>query len=117
MVNAPANLKMLEINPAKLRIYASKRISMTLPVSVSTQNVLPDGYSLQKITIIPSSVRVLVDSRLNLEQIRLETEPIDLQRISSSTMFETRVVPIAGVAFPDGRSPSVRVSIKVKKKS
>ena len=116
MINAPSNFKIIDISPAKIRVSASRRIPLTLPVRVTTRNSLPDGYSLQRITIQPSSVRVLLDSRFKREEIRLETEPIDLRRITFSTTFETRVAPIAGVAFPDGQPPGVRVNIKIKKK-
>ena len=115
MVNTPSNVKILEISPPKMSILASRRIPMSLPVSVSTRNSLPEGYSLQKITIFPFSAQVLVDSRKKPEQIRLKTEPIDLQRITSSTTLDTRVAPIAGVAFPNGEPPRIRVFIKIKK--
>jgi hypothetical protein len=64
----------------------------------------------------PASVRVMMDPRMKSEEINLETEPIDLQNISSSVTMALKVVPTTGVSFPDGQSPQVRATIRVKKK-
>ena len=117
MLNAPSSLSVTEITPARIRVYASKLLSYTLPVNAITRNSLPNDLSLQKITIAPSTIKVLIDSRLRPDQVKIETEPIDLQKISSTTSTETKVVLPVGVSFPDGKASFVQVAIKVKKKS
>jgi YbbR domain-containing protein len=67
-------------------------------------------------SITPSKVRVLISSHSKPEQIKIETEPIDLQKIFFTTTLDTKIVLPAGVSFPDGKSPAARVIIKVKKK-
>ncbi|MEN6332054.1 MAG: diadenylate cyclase [Smithella sp.] len=116
MLNTPSNLSVAEIMPARIRVYASKLITYTLPVHVSVQNSLPRNLSLQKITVTPSTVKVLIDPRINPDRIRIETEPIDLQEILTTTTVSTKVVLPVGVSFPDGKSPSISATIKVKKK-
>lgn len=117
MLNTPSNLSVMEINPGKIRIYASRLIAYTLPVSVTTHNTLPEGLVLQKITVTPSTVKVMVDTRLYPEHIRLTTEPIDLQKIFSSTAIYTKVILPAGIFFTNGKAPNVYVTLKVKKKT
>jgi diadenylate cyclase len=117
MVNAPSNLTIAEIIPGKIRVYASKLISYTLPVNIITQNSLPGNLSLQKIVITPSTIKVLVDSHLRPDQIKIETEPIDLQKISSTTSVAVKIILPIGVSFPEGKAATGRVVIKVKKKS
>lgn len=117
MLNAPSSLSVAEITPGRIRVYASKLLPYTLPVNIITRNSLPRYISLQKIIITPSTVKVLVDSRLRHEQIRLETEPIDLQKITTTTAVNTKVVLPVGVSFPDGKIPSISAAIKVKTKS
>jgi diadenylate cyclase len=116
MVNTPSSLSVTEIAPDKIRVYASKLFSHTFPLNIITQNSLPKDLSLQKITASPSLIRLLIDSRLNPDQIRIETEPIDLQKISKTTYIDTKIVLPAGVSFPEGKSPVARVTIKVKRK-
>ncbi len=117
MVNAPSNLSITEIKPATIHIYATNLVSGTLPVKIVTVNSLPDNVSLQKMTISPPEVNVLYDSRINPARIKLKTEPIDLQKISLTTTIDTRVVLPEGVYFPEGKSPTTRVIVRVKKKS
>jgi diadenylate cyclase len=117
MVSAPSNLSITEITPGKIRVYASKLISYTLPVNLVTHNALPSNVSLEKIVIRPSTVKVLIDSHLRPDQIKIETEPIDLQKISSTTSVNTKFVLPVGVSFPDGKTPAISAIIKVKKKS
>ena len=116
MINAPSNLSVEEISPTKIRIYASKQVPANLTVSAATHNSLPDHLALQRITISPASVRVMMDPRLHPEDIKLLTQPIDLQTISSSLTLALKVIQPAGVSFPNGEAPSVRVAIRVKTK-
>lgn len=116
MVNAPSSLSIAGISPAKIRVYASKQVRAILPVHVVTRNRLPDDLTLQKIMLSPATVRVMMDPRMKSDEINLETEPIDLQNISSSVTMSLKVVPTTGVSFPDGQSPQVRATIRVKKK-
>lgn len=116
MVNAPSNLIVAEIKPATIYIYASKLITWTLPIKVNTQNHLPENISLQRISLTPTKVRVLLDPRVNPEKIKIETEPIDLQKIFFTTTIETNIILPADVYFPEGKPQTTRVIIKVKKK-
>jgi hypothetical protein len=117
MVNAPSNLPVADIIPSKIHVYASKSILWTFPVNVNTQNSLAEHLSLQRMSITPSKVRVLIGSNIKPEQIKIETEPIDLQKIFFTTTLDTKIVLPAGVSFPDGKSSAARVIIKVKKKA
>jgi diadenylate cyclase len=116
MVNAPSNLTVTEIKPATVYIYASKLIAWTLPVKVKTQNYLPENFSLQRIGFTPTKVHVLVDPRINPEKIMIETEPIDLQKISFTTTIEAKIILPTGVYFPEEKEQKTHVIIRVKKK-
>jgi uncharacterized protein (TIGR00159 family) len=117
MVNSPSNLSVTEIIPGRIHVYAAKLLSYTLPVNLVMRDYLPADISLQKIVLTPSTVKVLIDSRLRPEQIRIETEPIYLQKISSTTSVAAKIILPVGVSFPDGKMPAARVVIKVKKKT
>jgi uncharacterized protein (TIGR00159 family) len=117
MVNAPSSLTIADIVPSKIHVYASKSIPWTFPVQVNTQNSLSEHLALQRMSVTPSKVRVLIGSQVKPEQIKIETEPIDLQKIFFTTTLDTKIVLPAGVSFPDGKSLAASVIIKVKKKS
>jgi diadenylate cyclase len=117
MINVPSNLSVTEINPATIYIDASKLVALTLPVNIKTLNSLPGNVLLQKINFNPAHLRVLVDSKLEPEKINIETEPIDLQKIYFTTSFSVKLVLPSGVYLQDGKTATVNVTIKVKKKS
>jgi uncharacterized protein (TIGR00159 family) len=117
MVNAPSSLTVADIVPAKIHVYASKSIFWNFPVNINTQNSLPGNLSLQKISVTPSKVRVLIGSQAKPEEIKIETESIDLQKIFFTSTRDTKIILPAGVSFPDGQSPTARVLIKVKNKA
>jgi uncharacterized protein (TIGR00159 family) len=117
MVNAPSSLTIADIVPAKIHVYASQSIPWTFPVQVNTQNSLSEHLALQRMSVTPSKVHVLIGSQVKPEQIKIETEPIDLQKIFFTTTLDTKIVLPTGVSFPDGKSPTASVIIKVKKKA
>ena len=117
MINVPSNLSVTDISPAKIYIDASKLVAMALPVNIKTQNSLPDSVVLQKIYFNPPQLRVLVDSKIEPQQISIETEPINLQKIFFTTSFVAKIVLSSGVYLPEGKTANVNVTIKVKKKS
>ncbi len=116
MVNAPSNLTVADISPARIRIYASKLVPATVAVHLVTRNALPDDLVVQRISVNPTSVRVMIHPRLNPEDVRLETEPLDLQTISFSTTKTLTIASVAGIQFPNEKAPLVLVNIRVKKK-
>ena len=116
MINAPSNLSIAEITPGKIRVYASKLISYTLPVHITTRNSLPRNLSLQQITITPATVKILTEPHLRPDQIKIETEPIDLQKISATTLIPAKLSLPAGVSLAEGKTPAVRVTIRVRTK-
>ena len=117
MINVPSSLSVTDIIPSKIRVYASRYIPWTFPVYVNTQNSLSKNLSLQKISVAPSKVRVLISSQVKPDQIKIETESIDLQKIYFTTTLDTKIVLPAGVSFSDGKSPVASVLIKVKNKA
>ena len=117
MINAPSSLAVADIVPSKIHVYASKSIPWSFPVNINTQNSLAENLSLQKISVTPSKVLVLISSQAKPEEIKIETEPIDLQKIFFTTTLNAKIILPAGVSFPEGKSPTASVLIKVKHKA
>jgi diadenylate cyclase len=118
MLNIPFNLSVAEIVPSKIRVYSSKLLLYSLPVNFSVRNSLSANLYLQKVTLNPSIVKVLIDSHvIRPDQVKIEMEPIDLQQISSTTSVYKKLILPSGVSFPENKSPYAFVTIKVKKKT
>jgi uncharacterized protein (TIGR00159 family) len=115
MVKKPSSLTVVGINPTRLGMTASRLIKASLPVQVITEGRPPDGMSVQKITVAPPDVTVLIPGKLNQNGVRIRTEPIDLGKLTSSTTLEVRLIFPSHVQFAGEKPPVIKVTIKLKK--
>jgi YbbR domain-containing protein len=100
-INAPGSARIEFIRPAAVTLRLDREISKQVPVKVETQNLLPDGYEIEQITVTPATVQLSGPARL-LEDIEaVSTMPIDLDgRIRSINKRRIPLVPgdrMAGV--------------------
>jgi YbbR domain-containing protein len=115
MVKKPTSLTVVGISPAQIGMTASRLIQASLPIQVITEGRPPAGLSVQKISAAPPDVRVLIPGKLNQNGIRIRTEPIDLGKVTSTTTQEVRLIFPLHVQFEGGKTPVVKVTIKLKK--
>jgi len=77
MVKKPSNLTVVGISPAQIGMNVDRLIPVSLLVQVITEGRPPAGLSVQKISVTPSAVRVLIPGKLreNGQRIKTETHP------------------------------------------
>jgi diadenylate cyclase len=117
MVKTPSDLAVAGINPEKITVVTSRLIYMTVPIEVLTENAPPQGFAVQKITAIPSEVRILIPRRLRGKQIRILTEPIDLALLDVQRAFTPSLRYPTDIQFAGGKTPVVRVVFKTRQES
>jgi len=115
MIKAPSNLTIVGIKPNRIAVNASRFVSASIPVEVVTENALPAGLTIQKISVIPPYIRVLIPSKLYQSKIKIRTAPIDLKQITSTTTVIPKLIIPTEVHFEDKGKPSVKVVIKVRR--
>ena len=115
MVRKPSNLTVAGISPARIGITVSRLTAVSLPVVVSTEGRPPAGLSVQKISVSPATVRVLIPGRLRENGMRIRTETIDLKKVASSSSLQARLIPPPEVQFAGGKAPTATVTIRLKK--
>ena len=77
-VNAPGNARIDFIRPAAVTVRLDREIAKQVPVKVETQNLLHDGYEIEKITVAPPAVE-LSGPALRLADVEsIRTVPVDL---------------------------------------
>ncbi len=113
MVNTPSNLSVVEIKPGRIRITASPLIRLQVPVEVITENEPAPGFSVQKISVTPSSIGVLVPRTLRQTITRIRTEPIDLKSFGITRSVVPKLVLPAEVQFEASKPPPVRVTVRI----
>jgi YbbR domain-containing protein len=102
-INAPGNARIDFIRPATLTVRLDREITKQVPVKVETQNLLPDGYEIEKTVVTPATVELSGPAQIldNVESI--STAPVDLDgRIRSINKRRLVLVPgdnFAGVVL------------------
>ncbi|MGZ3607487.1 MAG: diadenylate cyclase, partial [Syntrophales bacterium] len=114
MIDAPSNLTIVGIKPSRITVFASRFVHISAPVEVVTENTPPPGVVIQKITVTPPSIAVLVPGKLLHTEIRIRTAPIDLRLLASTTTFAPRLIVPPEVQFESRKEPSVKVVIKTR---
>ena len=102
-VNAPGNARIDFIRPDQIAVRLDREITKQVPVKVETQNILPDGYEIEKIAVVPATILLSGPARRLAGIESVSTMPVDLDgRIRS---FSKRRIPLvagdamAGVAM------------------
>jgi YbbR domain-containing protein len=77
-VNAPGNARIDFIRPAVVTLRLDRKITKQVPVKVETQNLLPDGYEIEKIVVTPATVELSGPAQLINAVESISTVPVDL---------------------------------------
>jgi YbbR domain-containing protein len=109
----PSNVTVVDIKPSKIGFVARRLVRIEAPIEVRTSGALPEGLKLRKIDIVPASIQVITLSK-NIKNIKIVTEPINLEEISGTTKLAPRLIIPEEVASVNGRQPSVEVTIEIE---
>lgn len=115
MFRGPSNLTVVGITPPQLAMTASRLSEASLPVQVVTHGRPPEGYSVQKISVSPLEVAVLIAGKPQQNSIRIRTEPILLENVTATTTLDARLIAPSQVHFAGGKPPVVKITIHLKK--
>jgi YbbR domain-containing protein len=114
LIDAPSSLTIVGIKPSRITVIASRFVHVSVPVEVVTENAPPPGIAIQKITVTPPSIAVLVPGKLLHTKIRIRTAPIDLRPLTSTTTIAPKLIVPPEVQFEGRKEPSVKVVIKIR---
>lgn len=92
-VNIFGNARIDFIRPAVVTLRLDREIQKQVPVKVETQNLLPDGYEIEKTVVTPAAVLLSGPAQILDGVESVSTAPVDLDgRIRS---FNKRRLPLA----------------------
>ncbi|QTM97933.1 hypothetical protein ERJ70_00480 [Sediminibacillus dalangtanensis] len=83
-----------------------------VPVETVTRGELPDGYSIKSMEVEPSDVKVYAseENLANIEQI--ETEEIDLSKITEATTMEVSLAPSSDMRLVEPEQVKVQIELE-----
>jgi YbbR domain-containing protein len=102
-VNAPGNARIEFIRPSRIDLRLDQEITKQVPIRVETQNILPEGYEIERLSVLPAAVLLSgpAGKLANVESV--STMPIDLDgRIRSINKRRIALVPVdhaAGISM------------------
>lgn len=117
-INAPGNARIDFIRPAVLSVRLDREIAKQVPVKVETQNLLPDGYEIEKIVVTPATVELSGPEQRLADIESVSTVPVDLDgRIRSINKRRLALAPgdsLAGVVM---NPPAVTLDLAIVERS
>ena len=114
MVKAPSNLVVSGITPERIKVVTSRLLPLVVPIEVLTENAPPPGMVVEKISVTPPEVTVLIPRRLRGKRIRILTEPVDLSLLDVQKIFTPALRYPPEIQFTGGKTPVIRVVVKTR---
>ena len=117
-INAPGNARIEFIRPAAISVRLDREITKQVPVKVETQNLLPDGYEIEKIVVTPATVQLSGPDRRLADIESISTTPVDLDgRIRSINKRRIALAPGDLMAGVEIDPPAVTLDLTIVERS
>jgi len=117
-INAPGSARIDFIRPASVTLRLDREITKQVPVKVDTQNILPDGYEIEKMVITPATVEISGPAQRLGKIDSIRTIPIDLDgRIRSINQRRLPLVTHAQMTGVDLNPKSVTLDLTIIERS
>lgn len=117
-INAPGGARIDFIRPASITLRLDREITKQVPVKVETQNLLPDGYEIEKTVVTPATVELSGPAQLLDEVESISTVPVDLDgRIRSINKRRLQLVPGENFADVQIDPPAVTLDLAIVERS
>jgi diadenylate cyclase len=116
-VRVPAGVVLQRVHPRTVDVVARRLVETRLRVTAHTKGHLPRGMVLEALRVEPERVTVLVPAKGRPLTHSLETVPLDLSELRTTTTVERRVPLPADVDSLDGSPLTVKVTAVLKERS
>ena len=117
-INAPGNARIDFIRPAALTVRLDRSLTKQVPVKVETQNLLPDGYEIDKTVVTPATVALSGPAQLLDGVESVSTAPVDLDgRIRSINKRRLPLVLADNLADVKVDPPAVTLDLGIVERS
>jgi diadenylate cyclase len=117
MINTPSNLTVVGLQPDQTTIVASKLVPLNASIKVKTTGELDPNLILQRMEVDPASIEVLAPRKIRKTGITIQTEPVDLGKLTHTTTLYPKLVLPSEVRFVGEKPPTVKLTCKILNKS
>ena len=113
-VHHPRDLTLVQVIPSSVHLAFDLHSRRAIPVKPPLTGIVPEGYRLAKLEVVPSSVEIAGPKRHVDELDSATTDPIDLSGATAEKSFLRHAFvsdPLIQVATPD----PVKITVTVEK--
>jgi len=113
-INAPGSARIDFIQPGSLTIRLDREITKQVPVKVDTQNLLPDGYEIEKMVVTPATIELSGPAQRLSKIDSIRTIAVDLDgRIRSINQRRLPLVTRSHMTGVDLNPTSVMLDLTI----
>ena len=112
-INVPSGLTLFRSAPRVISFGIHRWVPVQVPVEARTQGRLPDHLRLREITVSPGAVRALIWHSRRSWIKAIQTEPIDLGRITETAELKVELALPQHVKLKGERAPEINVRVDV----
>jgi len=116
MLNTPSSLTVVGIKPDKIRLNAYQMVFKNARVELVTLGKPDPQYIIDRIQVDPPFVKVLVSPSLRDDQLRIPTEPVNLQLLTANRKMTRRLLLPPDMFVSEESANYVTVTIKVQRR-
>ncbi len=116
-VRMPAGIVLQRVHPRTVDVVARRLVEAELRVTAHTKGHLRRGVVLEALRVEPERVTVLVPAKGRPLIHSLETAPLDLSELRTTTTVERRVLLPSEVDSPDGSPLTVKVTAVLEQRA
>ncbi|HKD19394.1 MAG TPA: CdaR family protein [Thermoanaerobaculia bacterium] len=111
-INVPADVEVIAIAPAEIRLVLDGVAEKTLPITVDLAGQPAPGAQLEDVSVEPHHARIVGPEKTLARLASLSTQPVTLEgRDAPFTETTTLALPDPGVRVREGQLVTVRVRI------
>ena len=109
--NVPRGTAVTSISPSQIVLDLDKIVERSLPIHGLTNGTPADGYRIRSIELVPASAQVRAPSKAfaNLEAV--DTEPVDVNGLTTETAHVAGLVPGSGVLRIEPAEVMVKIGV------
>jgi YbbR domain-containing protein len=112
-IKLPQNLTLFRVLPRVLSFRVHRWTRSTVDVEARIESRPPENLKLESITVSPQTIQILIWQSQKADTKRVYTEPLDLSRITKTTVLKTKLVLPQHIRPEAGQSREVQVKVNV----
>lgn len=110
MISIPPGAEVIKISPNKVNLKLERTKEVMLDIEPNIIGELKEGLKVERIEVIPPSVKVKGAESKIKDADKVRTSPIDISTITQSTEFEADLI----LPNPDLRMTTSQIKVKVR---